>query len=605
MAKKESSIIMPLLTKWGEKLNPNAPLQQYPRPQLWRQSYFNLNGVWKYAIVPEKAGMPQSYDGDIIVPFSPESVLSGVSRSPKEGEALWYKYDFYMPIGFVKDRVILNFGAVDQCCTVYINGSEVCEHVGGYIPFSADITDFLQNGKNTIQVEVYDDTENSIFTYGKQSTSRGGIWYTAQSGIWQTVWLESVPKIYVKELKITPLYDEACVDICIKADEMPFHSRVQVYTRGVCVAVATPDSQGCCRIHLPDFTPWTPENPFLYDVRILFGDDRVESYFAMRKFSAQTDAAGNLRFMLNNKPVFLSGLLDQGYWSDGLYTAPSDEALIYDIKTMKRMGFNMVRKHIKIEPLRWYYHCDRLGMIVIQDIPSGGDFKKMNMQVLPFLGVKLNDSNYSRMGRKSRAGREMFFNECMAAVDLLYNVCSIAVWTVFNEGWGQFDSLEICENIWQKDPTRLVDHASGWHDQDGSDFKSRHVYFKKVKLKSDKKRILALSEFGGYSMAVKGHIPTTKPFGYKMYSDEDNLYKGISDLYLQEVLPYIKKGLCLCVYTQLSDVEDEVNGLVTFDRKYEKAEPDKIAALNKELYAEAASSIVMQLPESKKKKAKK
>ena len=579
--------LRPLLTPWGETLDRDNPLPEYPRPQLRRDSYLNLNGRWQYAIRPRKEKEPAAFDGEIIVPFSPECLLSGVQKKVMPEDRLWYKRTFRLPGGFRKDRVLLHFGAVDQSCEVFLNGRLIGGHEGGYLPFTCDITDALTEWENTLTVSVTDDTSRSRHAYGKQSFTPGGIWYTPQSGIWQTVWLESVPENYVEKLTITPLYDEKRVRFAIQAKD-PEMAGIVIRKNGEVIAEDWYDAEkGCLDAYIMDehFRPWTPEDPFLYDVTVTLNNgDIVQSYFGMRKFGT-TEVNGKKVLALNDKPIFMSGVLDQGYWSDGLYTPASDEAMVYDIQKMKDCGFNMLRKHIKIEPLRWYYHCDRLGMLVWQDMVSGGSrLDPMVIQVLPFLGINLRDGKYARFGREDPAGREQFVHDMYDTVDLLYNTPSLAVWVPFNEGWGQFDSLLATQALWEQDPTRLVDHASGWHDQGGGDFKSRHVYFKPVKLKHDKQRVLALSEFGGYSLPAAGHTASEKLFGYRMYKTEGEFMDALAALYEKEVIPCMEQnGLSASVYTQVSDVEDEINGILTFDRKVCKVDESRMKGINARL----------------------
>ena len=580
----ENNTLRPLFTPWGEKLDRDNPLSEYPRPQLWRGSYVNLNGRWEYAITKESAA-PQTYDGEIIVPFSPESLLSGVGRQVMPGDTLWYRRSFTLPEGFKRDKVLLHFGAVDQECKVLVNGELVGEHKGGYLPFSCDITDSLSEGENTLVVIVTDCTSASCHAYGKQSFKRGGIWYTPQSGIWQTVWLESVVDNYVESLKITPLFDEKKVRIEVRAKNAE-GANVVVRKDGEVIAEDWADENGVVTalIREEHFRAWSPEDPFLYDITVRLGDDLVESYFGMRKFGT-TEVNGKKVLALNNKPIFMNGVLDQGYWSDGLYTAPDDEALIYDIQTMKDLGFNMLRKHIKIEPLRWYYHCDRLGMLVWQDAVSGGDtYNSMVIQVLPFIGIKLRDTNYRTFGRTDEAGRDQFMQDLYDMVDLLYNTTSLAMWVPFNEGWGQFDSLQVTQILWELDNTRLVDHASGWHDQGGGDLNSFHVYYKPVRIKHDKNRVLALTEFGGYSMPLAGHMACAKEFGYRIYRDREAFMDDYCTLFEKEIIPCMEKqALSATVYTQVSDVEDEVNGLITYDRKVVKVDEGRVRRINDRL----------------------
>ena len=576
--------LRPMLTTWGENLDREHPLPEYPRPQLRRDSYLNLNGRWQYAIRNGKEKEPVSYDGEIVVPFSPESFLSGVMKKVMPEDRLWYRRTFTLPEGFRKDKVLLHFGAVDQSCQVYVNGRLAGSHEGGYLPFSCDITAALAAGENTLTVAVTDATSRSRHAYGKQSFHPGGIWYTPQSGIWQTVWLESVPENYVEKLTIIPDMDHKRVRLVLQAKD-PEGANVVVRKDGVVIAEDWYDaSREYEEFPITDenLRPWTPEDPFLYDVTVtLNGGDKVESYFGMRKFGVTT-VNGKKVLALNDRPVFMSGVLDQGYWSDGLYTPPSDEAMVYDIQKMKECGFNMLRKHIKIEPLRWYYHCDRLGMLVWQDMVSGGSrLDPLVIQAAPFLGIHLNDGRYGRFGREEEAGREQFVRDLHDTVELLRNTVSLAVWVPFNEGWGQFDSLLATQTLWELDPTRLVDHASGWHDQGGGDFKSRHVYFKPVRLKHDKDRVLALTEFGGYSLPVPGHTAGDKPFGYRMYQSAGEYMDALARLYEQEIIPCLdKQALSAAVYTQVSDVEDEVNGILTFDRKSCKVDVPRMQRIN-------------------------
>ena len=579
--------LRPLMTPWGEKLDRDAPLQEYPRPQLRRESYVNLNGRWRYAICPAGRA-PDGWDGEIVVPFSPESLLSGVGRQVGPEDELWYHRTFALPEGFRRrssDRVLLHFGAVDQECRVFVNGELAGEHRGGYLPFTLDITDILAEGENTLTAAVTDRTSKAPHAYGKQSFTPGGIWYTPQSGIWQTVWLEAVPENYIKSLRFTPLYDEKTVRLQIEADRAE-GANIVVRKAGEVIAEEWADEKGeaAVLIQAEHFRSWSPDDPFLYDVTVTLGEDRVESYFALRKISV-VERQGQKVLALNDQPIFLSGVLDQGYWPDGLYTAPSDEALVYDIQTMKDLGFNLLRKHIKIEPLRWYYHCDRLGILVWQDLVSGGShMNPLVIQVLPFLGVHLRDWRHQLFGRGDEAGRDQFVQDLYDTVALLYNTPSLAAWVPFNEGWGQFDSLQITQLLWEEDGTRLVDHASGWHDQGGGDFKSRHVYFHKARLRPDGRRVLALTEFGGYSLPLPGHTASDREFGYRMYRGTEELTAAWRRLYEGEVIPHMeRRGLSAAVYTQLSDVEEEVNGLLTYDRKVCKVDPAVVREINRRL----------------------
>ena len=553
-----------LSTPFGEKLDKNAPVSEYPRPQLIRDSYLNLNGYWDYAIKKQKT-IPDHYDGKILVPFVPESILSEVQKSVKPDDILYYHRTFRLPEGFNKGLVHLNFGAVDQQATIYLNGKKVGEHEGGYLPFSLNITPYLKQ-ENDLVVEVRDVSDTSYHSRGKQSFNRGGIWYTPSSGIWQTVWLESTPENYIESVKITPDYDHGSVNIKVKGN-----SKTYTYTINDEITVTANNE---VTIKLNNFIPWSPENPYLYSLTITNGEDRVDSYFAMRKVTKQNDKSGYPRIFLNDEPYFCKGVLDQGYWSDSLYTPVSDEAIIHDIQTLKDMGFNTIRKHIKIEPLRWYYYCDKLGMLVWQDMVNGGEqYSFMTIAALPFINVKLNDHEYKKFARQNETGRREYCGELRETIDLLYNTPSIIVWVPFNEGWGQFDSLEITSLIKELDPTRLIDHASGWHDQGGGDFNSLHIYFSNIDFKQDN-RITAISEYGGYSWLINEHSYNDAGYGYKLFKDQNELQEAFKQLHLEQIKPLIEKGLSALIYTQVSDVEDEVNGLMTYDRKVTKFDKD-------------------------------
>ena len=567
-----------LTTEWGKNVTAK-PLQEYPRPQFVRNSYFNLNGWWDYAITKEDS-VPCDYHGRILVPFSPECALSGVERQLRPKEYLFYRTFFTLPKSFVKDVVLLNFGAVDSICDVYVNGNHVCHHEGGYNAFSADITQAMQ-ADNELIVKVRDFTDSSYHTRGKQSSHRGGMWYTAQSGIWQTVWLESVPAQYIESIHITPDFDRAQVTV---EAECNFDEPLTVKILDGDVEIAQGDGKNIVTVAFPDgkFTPWTPENPHLYNLKVISRRDMVESYFGMRKFSCEK-VGKCVRLMLNNKPYFHNGLLDQGYFCDGLYTAPSDSAMINDIQTAKDLGFNMLRKHIKVEPMRWYYHCDRLGMLVWQDMPSGGTRQHKSVTMyLPFVGSgKIKDNQYGRFSRAKEESRNTFLYEYAEMIDQLYNCVSIATWVPFNEGWGQFDAKQIARFTKDCDGTRVVDHASGWHDQGGGDIKSLHVYFKKVSLPKDKKRAVCLTEFGGYSFKDKYHsFNPDSTYSYKKFNTVEEFNQGLKALYERDVLAQIDRGLSAAVYTQLTDVEDEVNGLLTYDRKVMKVNAEMMRSIN-------------------------
>lgn len=568
-----------LMTPWGEHLDENCILTEYPRPQMRRDSYLNLNGRWEYAIT-DSDELPRRWDGTILVPFSPESALSGVGRSLQPGQTLWYRREVILPQGFIPadGRLLLHFGAVDQETAVYWNGRLLGRHMGGYNAFTLDATDAL-GPRNSLVVRVHDDTDASFHSRGKQKTRRGGIWYTPQSGIWQTVWMEAVPRYYIESLRIVPLFDQSAVEVMVRCSQ-PLQCEATVDGRTVPFTSGEP-----ARIPMPDFRAWSPEDPYLYDLSVTLGEDRVESYFGMRKMEVRADRGGVKRLFLNGEPYFQSGLLDQGYWPDGLYTAPSDEALIYDIQTAKAMGFNLLRKHIKVEPMRWYYHCDRLGMLVWQDMPSGGGKYRFSTITLPLVtGIHRRDNHYRAFARASSQGRGEYIDELEEMVGQLFNAPSVVLWVPFNEGWGQFDSTLVMERLRALDPTRPVDPASGWHDQGAGELRSLHVYFKPFRFRRDRRgRALALSEFGGYNLRVDGHCFNQKDYGYRRLPDAAALWRDFSRLYEREVLPAVPKGLCASVYTQLSDVEDELNGLMTYDRRVVKLDADEVRELNERL----------------------
>ena len=574
-----------MLTRWGKSLDREHPLPEYPRPQMRRESFLNLNGIWKYAVTRSSAA-PEAWDGDIVVPFSPEAPLSGAERGPSKDEYLHYFRTFTLPDGFNCGRVLLHFDAVDQTAEVFVNGVRVVKHAGGYWPFSADITAQLRTGENELLVTVRDNADDPTFAYGKQRYNRGGMWYTAQSGIWQTVWLESVPKVYIKSLRITPEYDDARVRIELETEgEAPSATCDVLDSEGKFVAGSWAKG-GVCVIPLPNFRSWSPDDPYLYTLDIRCGDDCVQSYFGMRKFS-YVQHEGHRVFALNNEPIFHNGLLDQGYYPDGLLTPPSDEAMVNDIETAKRCGFNMLRKHIKIEPLRWYYHCDRLGMLVWQDMVSGGQpYHLPYVSWLPTVGiVHLSDALLHFSGRESVLSRIRFRREMTETVDHLYNCPCITLWTIFNEAWGQFETKDITAQLRARDSTRFIDAASGWHDQGDPEMKSRHIYFRPVHLRNDG-RALALTEFGGYTCAVDGHrwAEGEKVYGYRTCPDTAAFTRDYRALMREQVLEHLKRqGLTAAVYTQLTDVEDELNGLLTYDREVLKIPEETLREINEPL----------------------
>lgn len=564
------------------------PLNEYPRPQLVRKEWQNLNGTWNCDICQRKdVSLGQQ---DILVPFAPESALSGVQKPVLPDQAIWYSRIFTIENYDPDKRTLLHFGAVDHDCTVYIEDG-FWKHSGGYCPFTFDITDYVHEGENEIVVVVTDDTDKGEAPRGKQVLDPKGIWYTAVSGIWQTVWLEQVSPAHIEAVHFTPALDSVEVSLEVSADNINYAEvHMKIYEDGEFLDYYTFPASETLRAEFKSPHHWTPEDPFLYDVEIWLTysgteKDRVTSYFGLRTFTVQEDADGTPRFLLNGKPYFQRGLLDQGYWPDGLYTAPSDEALRSDIERAKALGFNMLRKHIKVEPARWYYHCDKIGMLVWQDMPSGAEYPGDQIAVaLPNVGIHVEDKNYKRFKRENEAARTQFIAELREMVNALRDTVCVCTWVPFNEGWGQFDAAAATKLLWEMDPTRPVDHASGWHDQGAGDYKSIHKYILKVRAPRPDGRVFALTEFGGYSQILDGHVwNKEKSFGYRMYPDKQALTDAYRKLHEEQILPLLKKGLCVTIYTQLTDVELEVNGLFTYDRAVCKLDEATVKEINEKL----------------------
>ena len=569
-----------MYTSEGKKLDTNHPRPDYPTPQFARDSFLSLNGPWDFAI-DEDADGNLRVATTVVVPFAVETILSGLERKAAKGQIMHYRKKVTLPEGFNKGRVLIHFEAVDQVCDVYLNGVHIAHHEGGYLPFTADCMELVP-GENTIQVDVVDDTDSPLFPRGKQSSKPKGIWYTSTSGIWGDVWMESVPHQVIQSLKIVPLFDEKKVRVQVRFEGKIVTSRVVVRANEKELAVGELDENACCELELSSyFYAWSPERPFLYGLSVEVNQDKVKSYFAMRKFSVM-EHHGHPVFALNNKPYFLKGVLDQGYYPDGGLTAPSDYAMASDLRTLKEMGFNMVRKHIKIEPMRWYYHCDHLGLIVIQDFVNLGEMVKSRLFLLaPFFHLNVDDERkHQLLGVGDSKARDRFVSLMPATVERLFNVPSIAIWTLFNEGWGQFDSVRLTKYLKELDPTRLVDSTSGWFDQGAGDFDSRHIYFKKANPTGDGRRILSISECGAYSLLCEGHYEQKKKTLYRYYRDSVALTTAIEKLYEKQLAPLLERGLSAMVYTQLSDVEGETNGLVTYDRKVTKVDPRVMRRLN-------------------------
>ena len=587
--------VLMLSTYFSQNVNPQNILQEYPRPNLKRESYINLNGYWNYAIT-KLSTIPRVYDGQILVPFSPESTISGVNKRLNPDEYLWYYREFDSPIAKPNERLILHFGGVDHTATIFINQCEITTHHGGYLPFSIDITDYICENKNTLILRVEDPTDSSYHSRGKQKLKPGGMFYTPASGIWQTVWMECVPNHFIKDLIITPLFDLKSVRIKIVTnDDNAFLAQQEtmdlfIYSENHMIVNTCYRNTLEKTIELSLIHPWTPDNPFLYDIKITYGNDSITSYFAMRKFSSCSDEHGILRLFLNNEPFFHNGLLDQGYWPESLYTPPSDAAMIFDILKAKNLGFNMLRKHVKIEPLRWYYHCDRIGMLVWQDMINGGSsyhmwFVTYVPTFLTSLSKRIKDNNYSLFSRKDPLGRAEFLKETKETIQLLYNFPCISMWVLFNEGWGQFDAIKVTKYVRKLDNTRTIDSTSGWFDQDTGDVKSLHIYFTPLRFKKEL-RTVVLSEFGGYALKIKKHSYSNRLYGYRIYRNKQSLQKAYSKLYYNKIIPGIKDGLSACVYTQLTDIEDEINGLMTYDRKIIKINEDEVRHINSILLQE-------------------
>lgn len=580
-----------LMTKWVKEVDPTCPWPEYPRPQMVRTSWQNLNGLWDYSIVDQEVERIERFYQQILVPFPVESALSGVGQSLRLDQHLWYRRKFTIPDEWKGQRVLLHFGAVDWQAEVWVNGKKAGSHIGGYMPFSFDITPYLWDGENVILMAVWDPSEAGLQECGKQTRTPNGIWYTAVSGIWQTVWLEPVPPTYIHSFKLTPDIDQGqlTLDVVLEGETKGTLIYAQAFADGQEVASAEGMTWIPFHLSIPDPHLWSPDDPYLYGLKLTLMKngrevDEVTSYFAMRKFSIAKDAKGLPRTCLNNKSIFMLGPLDQGYWPDGLYTPPTEEAMLYDLEYTKKLGLNMVRKHVKVEPLRWYFACDKLGLIVWQDMPNGGKPVGEKTSALAMhLGLQRDDtSDYSKAGRAEEANRKQYRAELKEMIDHLYNCPCIGVWVPFNEGWGQFDAREVGNWVKEYDPSRLVDHASGWYDRSGPDFISKHAYVLKLKNHSDRSgRPYVISEFGGYSWMVPGHSwDESKKFGYKFFDSSAALTEAYAVLLEKELLPLVQQGLCAAIYTETTDVEIEINGYLTYDRAVEKMDLARIRKIH-------------------------
>jgi hypothetical protein len=586
----------PLMTRWAKDVDPAKTLPEYPRPQMTREKWQNLNGLWDYAIRPRDDAQPAKFDGEILVPFPVESALSGVMQKVGTDNRLWYRRSFEVPSAWAGQKVLLHFGAVDWDTTVLVNGKEVGKHRGGYDPFTFEITPALRTlGIQEVVVSVWDPTTRGQQPLGKQHDKPEGIWYTPTTGIWQTVWLEPVPQTFIRSVTITPDVDKNAVSVEVDAaGESAGHvAQVSVVLRGKSQEqlrqVATAGALGKAIVlplgKNPDPLLWSPDSPQLHDLKVTLhkssgegkplGDpvDAVGSYFGLRKTSIAKDEDGVTRIMLNNKPLFQMGPLDQGFWPDGLYTAPTDEALRFDIEITKKYGFNLARKHVKVEPARWYYWCDKLGLLVWQDMPISADG-----HIAPGKGE----------GTRSPATAENFERELKALIDTHRNSPSIVMWVPFNEGWGQFDTVRIANLVREYDPTRPVNCASGWNDFPAGDVHDIHVYPGPAAPNPEKHRAAVLGEFGGLGLPLKGHTwQSEKNWGYRSFTSTDDLTEAYLNL-IRRLHPLVgAPGLSAAVYTQTTDVEVEVNGLLTYDREVMKLPVDVLAQAHRRVYGPA------------------
>ena len=564
MAKKVFQLNKNLITPFEG--DTTSSWNEYPRPGFKRESYLCLNGEWELS---SRYDNKTEFIGNINVPFTPETRLSGINREKRDGELYLYKKEVEFASDFNRGRVILHFGAVDQICRVFVNEKFVGGHIGGYLPFSFDITDYIVEGKNVIEVEVIDELDTEL-SYGKQRRDRGGMWYTPLTGIWQTVWCESVPREYIKGIRVTPSLNSVHIDVDAPEGEKVLALDGKEYRfdgSSIDIEVENPIN-------------WTPDNPHLYDFTLVFGEDKIESYFALRTVSIE-ERNGKSFICLNGKPILCHGLLDQGYYSDGIYLPATPKGYEYDILTMKELGFNMLRKHIKIEPECFYYYCDKYGMLVFQDMVNSGTYHYFVDTILPNVGIK---RWFDRGATKERS--EMFAREARATIDLLYNHPSVIYYTIFNEGWGQFEADRNYLELKAYDPSRVYDATSGWFWEKHSDVHSEHIYMRALKLKARQGRPLILSEFGGYCWKVmENSFNLDNTYSYKDFKSIEEFENAFIALYDEQVIPHIKsQGLCGLVYTQVSDVEDETNGLLTYDRQVLKVNVDKVKAMSDRLY---------------------
>ena len=605
-----------MLTPFGEKLSDALPLQEHPRPQMERENWLNLNGQWDYAITETVQGetTPIHWDGKILVPFSPEAPLSGVNRTLDSSHTLWYSRTLLLPGNWNAEqyRYLLHFDAVDQEACVYVNDREAGTHMGGYTAFVLDVTDYIVPGENQLVVRVHDDTDESWHSRGKQSSKRGGIWYTPQSGIWKSVWLEAVPESHI----VSAVFDgdpatgilhvetqvegvAGTLEVTVRDADGELVGTAQMVPAvtgtttastesvsefagtGAAPIAANPTTTCTFDIQIADARAWTPDDPYLYGLHFRYGNDHVGSYCAFRHVEVAADSLGMPRVFLNGEPIPVRGVLDQGYWPDGLMTAPGEEALAFDIAQMKRLGFNMMRKHIKIESERWYYLCDKMGMLVFQDMVSGGGrYDAWHTSRIPTLWRRSwthhadGPDNYTQLSAQDMDYRTEWTETALGTVELLRNHPCIVTWVLFNEGWGQFDACKACDAVREADPTRPIDATSGWYDQRCGDFFSVHNYFRPLEMYPQPKdapagRAFALSEFGGITYHVDGHSSLDRAYGYDSFESPAGWKDAVIDA-LAHAQALEDDGQAVYVYTQLSDIEEETNGILTYDRRVNK-----------------------------------
>lgn len=577
-----------IVSPWAEKVNPAAPLPEYPRPQLVRNNNWkNLNGLWEYAIIPKHEQEPAKYQGNILVPFAVESALSGVGKTVGKDSVLWYKNTITVPASANDKDVLLHFGAVDWQAEIFVNGKSAGKHEGGFDPFSLNITSFLKKGnKQEIKVRVWDPTDQGPQPRGKQVRKPESIWYTPVTGIWQTVWLETVPKSYILSTKQTPDIDahRISVSAAVQNNQPGDQLKISILDGNTVVAEEKIAVNATAEISVKNEKLWSPEHPFLYNLKITLlrngkPVDEIKSYFAMRKISMGPDSKGIQRMLLNNKFVFQYGPLDQGWWPDGLYTAPTEEAMVYDIDELKKMGFNMIRKHIKVEPARYYNYCDKIGMLLWQDMPSGdlGNGWENNPGILD----RATDQN------RTAESEGYYRKEWEVIMNSLHNFPSIVVWVPFNEAWGQFKTVEITEWTMKKDPSRIVNSASGGNFYTTGHIVDLHNYPHPAMPRPDlfgQKQILVLGEFGGLGLPVDGHTWQQKNnWGYQSFKNAGDLFSKYAS-FTKRIEELIPLGLSAAVYTQTTDVEGEINGFMTYDRKVIKMPVEELKRVNDKLY---------------------